>query len=104
MILHSFGKIVHFDVDLTVVGGVLISAECLPDIPPIETYTKESRIGQLWPSKTQGTAAPTSSDLRSFLPKTVKFTNDRGKRVSADHRGAGAKIAFLKEYTRDLVV
>ena len=50
------------------------------------------------------TAAATSSDLRSFLPKTVQFGNDRDKRVSAPRRGAGAKIAFLNEYVRDLVV
>ena len=50
------------------------------------------------------TVAATSSDLRSFLPKTVKFTNDRGKRESAHRRGAGAKIAFLNEYAQDLVV
>ena len=49
-------------------------------------------------------AAATSSDRRSFLPKTVQFGNDREKRVSAHRRGAGAKIAFLNEYARDLVV
>ena len=49
-------------------------------------------------------AAATSNDLRSFLPKTVQFGNDREKRVSAHRRGAGAKIAFLNEYARDLVV
>ena len=49
-------------------------------------------------------AAATSSDLRYFLLKTVKFANDPGERVSALHRGAGAKIAFLNEYARDLAV
>ena len=49
-------------------------------------------------------AAATSSDLRSFLPKTVEFATDRGKGVSAHRRGGRAKIAFLNEYARDLVV
>ena len=81
-------------------------AECFPNIPPIETYTKETKVSKLRRSflQNQGTAAATSSDFRSFLPKTVKFGNDRGKRVSAHRRGAGAKITFLNEYAWDLVV
>ena len=104
--------------------GVFSSAECFPDIPPIETYTKETKVGKLWQSflQNQGTAAATSSRPRcsefldiaghvylsiyiylstpplsllfclrsfvfntdlgaNFLPKTVQFANDRGKRV-----------------------
>ena len=76
---------------------------------PIETYKKETKVGKLWPSflQNQGTATATSSNLRSFLPKTAKIASDRGKQVSAHRRWAGAKIAFLNEYqgpARDLVV
>ena len=93
------------DVVLFFAGFFFCPAKCFPNIPLIETYTKETKVGKLGPSffQNEGTAAATSSDLRSFLPKTVKFPNDRGKRVS-DHRcGAGEKIALLNEYTWDLV-
>ena len=49
-------------------------------------------------------AAAISSDLRPFLPKTVKFANDWGKGVSSHCRRAGAEIAFLNEFVRDIVV
>ena len=70
--------------------GVFSSAECFPDIPPNETYTKETKVGKLWQSflQNQGTAAATSSDLRSFLPKTVQFGNDRESERSSP-RGRG---------------
>ena len=110
-ILPWFGKIAHFDVDFTVFGVVRVSAgflapQCFPNIPPIETYTKETKVGKLWQSflQNQGTTAATSSDLWSFLPKTVQYRNDREKQVSAHRRGAGAKIAFLNDYARDLAV
>ena len=110
MILHEFGKIADFDVDFTV-GVVLASAGFLAPQSAFPTFlslkhTQETKVGNLWRSflQNQGTAAATSSDLRFFLPKTVKFAIDRRKRVSAHRSGAGSKIAFLNEYARDLVV
>ena len=72
------------------------SAECFPDVLPIEIYTKEMKVAKLWRFllQNQGAAAANSSDLRSFLLKTVQFANDRGKRVSGHRRRAGAKIGL----------
>ena len=99
MILHQFGKIAPFDVDFTVVGFVLVSAgffssaECFPDIPPFETYTKETKVGKLWRSflQNQVTAAATSRDLRSFLPKTVQLAN-HGQQCNVTHRKPGRDL------------
>ena len=110
MILHWFRKIAHFDIDFTAVGVVLSSAEFLAFttfLPLKHTQKRRKSANTGGPfSKNQETAATTSSELRSFLPKTVKFAKDRGKRVrvSAHRRGAGVKIVFLNEYARDLVV
>ena len=58
-------KIAHFDVDFTVVltccphlRGVFSSAEYFPDILPIETYTKETKVGKLWRSFLQNAGWP----------------------------------------------
>ena len=59
----------------------------------IETYTKGTKVGKIWQFflQNQGTAAATSSGLRSLLPKTVQLANDRGKRVQecSSPRGRG---------------
>ena len=62
------------------------SASALPII-------NETKVDKLWWSflQNQGTAEATSSDFRSFLPKTFKFANVWGERVSAHRRRQGQR-------------
>ena len=72
--------------------GVFSSAECFPDIPPIETYINETKVGKLWRSFLQtkerlkplqatfDPSCPRLSSLRTFGENEwVLIAADRGK-------------------------
>ena len=112
MILHYFGKIAHFDVHFTVFGLVLVSAGFLapqsafPTILPLKHTQKRRKSANSGSpfSKTKERLQPLQATFDPSCPRLSSLGNDREKRVSAHCRGAGAKIAFLNEYARDLVV